>query len=371
MFFLILMLTITALLIAYCALLLYFRSGFNRLKQGNSIDQPPVTVIVPAHNEAENLPSLLEKLSLQTYPEHLVEIILVDDRSTDNTFEIMNQFISKHTNARIIRIGEKDISASPKKQAILRAIAVSNGEIILLTDADTLPHQKWIAEMIKMYDKDTGLVFGYAPFRTDSLYDTLFHHMLALENFSMGAIGAASAGMGHPVTSFGANFSYRKKLFEDLDGFGDSIRLLSGDDDLFLHRAKKHENYQIRFSAAPESIVFTNPPLNFRHFIRQRIRFASKHLAYPKPVVAVLSIIYLFYLCLLINLIGCFFNPSFILGFAFSLIIKSVFELVFLVKAQKRLEKRNLLVYYPMVIIPHILYVVFFPILGQFFRKKW
>ena len=371
MFFLILTTTTAVFLIIYCALLLYFRLGFNRLKHGNSVNQPAVTVIVPAHNEIDNLPSLLEKLSVQTYPMELIEIILVDDRSTDNTYEIMNQFISNNPNARIIRIREEEISLSPKKQAILRAITDSTGEIVLLTDADTLPDQNWIAEMIKMYDKDTGLVFGYAPFRTDGPYDTLFHRMLALENFSMGAIGAATAGMSHAVTSFGANFSYRRKLFEDLDGFGDSIKILSGDDDLFLHRAKKHAVYQIRFSAAPESIVFTNPPFNFKHFIRQRIRFASKHLAYPKPVIAVLSIIYLFFLCLLMNLIGCFFNPSFLVGTISFLTIKTVFELAFLLKAQKLLEKRNLLMYYPLVVIPHLFYVVIFPILGQFFKKRW
>lgn len=371
MFFLILTTTTAVLLIIYCALLLYFKQGFDRLKKGNSTDQPTVTVIVPAHNEADNLPSLLERLAVQTYPTRLVEIVLVDDRSADNTFEIMHQFISKHSNARTIRIQEKEISASPKKQAILRAVTVSTGEIVLLTDADTLPDQDWISEIIKMYDKDTGLVFGYAPFRTDGPYDTLFHRMLALENFGMGAIAAAAAGRTHPVTSFGANFSYRRKLFEDLDGFGDSIRILSGDDDLFLHRAKKHPTYRIRFSAVPGSIVFTNPPLNFRHFVRQRIRFASKHLAYPKPDVAVLTIIYLFYLCLLVNLIGCFIDPAFLIRTIFFLAIKTVFELAFLLKAQKQLEKRKLLRYYPLSVIPHLLYVVFFPVLGQLFRKRW
>ncbi len=371
MFFSILTITTAVLLIIYCALLLYFSQGFDRFKQGNSIDQPAVTVIVPAHNEADNLPSLLGRLSIQIYPEKLTEIVLVDDRSTDDTFEIMHTFAVEHPNVRIIHIREEEISPSPKKQAIIRAIADSTGEIILLTDADTLPPPDWITEMVKMYDKETGLVFGYAPFRTDGRYNTLFHRMLALENFSMGAIGAAAASMNCPVTSFGANFSYRRKLFEDLDGFGDSIRHLSGDDDLFLHRAQKHPFYRTRFSAAPGSIVFTNPPLNLRHFSRQRIRFASKHLAYPKPVVTVLAIIYLFYLCLVMNLIGCLFDSVFLIETLFFLAIKTVFELIFLYKAQKRLEKRNLLVYYPLVVIPHLLYVVFFPVLGQLFRKKW
>ena len=371
MFFSILIITTAVLLIIYCALLFYFRQGFDRFKQGNSADQPTVTVIVPAHNEADNLPSLLKKLAVQTYPRKLVEMILVDDRSTDDTREIIRSFVAEHPNVRMIRIPEEEISPSPKKQAILRAVTASTGEIILLTDADTLPPPDWIAEMVKMYDKKTGLVFGYAPFRTDGRYHTHFHRMLALENFSMGAIGAATASMNYPVTSFGANFSYRRKLFVDLDGFGDSIKHLSGDDDLFLHRAKKHSMYQIRFSAAPESIVFTNPPLNLRQFFRQRIRFASKHLAYPKPVVAALLIIYLFYLCLLINLIGCLFDPAFLIGTLFFLVVKAVSELVFLLKAQKRLEKRNLLVYYPLVVLPHLLYVVFFPVLGQLFRKRW
>ena len=111
--------------------------------------------------------------------------------------------------------------------------------------------------------------------------------------------------------------------------------------------------------------------MNFKHFIRQRIRFSSKHLAYPKPVVAVLSIIYLFYVCLLMNLIECLFHIPFLIGTIILLIIKAIFELSFLYQAQKKLERRNLLVYYPLIVIPHIFYVSLFPILGQLFRKKW
>jgi cellulose synthase/poly-beta-1,6-N-acetylglucosamine synthase-like glycosyltransferase len=359
------------LLFLYCSLLFYFKEGFNRLQSGSSTDQPTVTIIIPAHNEANNLPSLLERLTEQTYPKELIEIVLVDDRSTDRTYDMMLQFSIENDNVKVMQIKIMEPFISPKKYAIQQAIHASTHEIILLTDADTLPNPNWITETVKMYDREIGMVIGYAPFRTDSPYSTLFHQLLALEYFGMGAIAAATAGMGHPITSFGANLSYRRKLFEDCDGFGDSIKILSGDDDLFLHRAQTHLNYKIRFASNPESPVYTNPPINLSHFIRQRIRFSSKHLAYPKPVVAVLSAIYAFYLCLFVNLLGCLISHAFLPITIAMLTIKTAFEIPFLLKAQKYLEKRKLLIYYPLAIAPHILYVVLFPILGQLLKKRW
>ena len=121
MFFSILIITTAVLLIIYCTLLLYFRQGFDRFKQGNSADQPTVTVIVPAHNEADNLPSLLKKLAVQTYPRKLVEMILVDDRSTDDTREIIRSFVAEHPNVRMIRIPEEEISPAMIAKSINRS----------------------------------------------------------------------------------------------------------------------------------------------------------------------------------------------------------------------------------------------------------
>ena len=117
--------------------------------------------------------------------------------------------------------------------------------------------------------------------------------------------------------------------------------------------------------------MFTNPPRNLKAFIRQRVRFASKHLAYPKKMIAVLGFVYGFYVLLLGMFIAAFWMPRLFIGLGLLLVLKSVFEILFLLPAQRLLENRNLLKYYPLAVIPHIAYVVIFPILGQILPRRW
>lgn len=359
------------LLIFYCSFLAYLGRGFSKLKPGSSTRRPTVTVIVPAHNEEKTLPNLLRCLSEQHYPTDLTEIILVDDRSGDRTSKIMQDFASVHPKVTAIRIDASVENIAPKKQAVASAIQSSTGEIILTTDADALPGPDWISEMIRAYDEGVGMVLGYAPYRTDGTFSTLFHRILALDYFAMGAIAAASTGMGYPMTCNGANLSYRREIFQKVGGFGKTAKWMSGDDDLFLHRVREKCSLRINFAISPGSAVFNDPPRNFREFVRQRIRFASKHLAYPTCVKAALTQVYAFNLCLCGLVVGTIFSLTYLPILLTALGVKAVCEVTFLVRGQRLLEKRNLLTLYPFAAIPHIFYVVIFPILGQFIRTRW
>jgi cellulose synthase/poly-beta-1,6-N-acetylglucosamine synthase-like glycosyltransferase len=359
------------LLLAYCSLLIYFRQGFKNLKSCSSKEFHKVSVIIPAHNEEKSLPHLLDCLSKQHYPEELTEFVFIDDRSEDKTGELIKSFLKIHKNASLIRINNTISAISPKKYAISKGIESSTGEIILTTDADTSPGPEWIDGMAKNFTDNIGAVLGYAPYRTTPPYNGFFHRLLALEYFSMGAVAASTAGMDTPSTCNGANFSYRKEIFNKIGGFGKTTKWLSGDDDLFLQRIKEKSNYKIRYSVSDGTAVFTDPPGNLKQFIRQRIRFASKHLAYPARMLAVLSVIFAFYCCLLLLLIGSFFSMTLFQVFLIIMGIKAIFEISFLARAQKLLEKRNLLIYYPFAVIPHIFYVVIFPILGQLVKPRW
>jgi len=344
------------LLLFYCGFLTILKRGFSKLKFGASSAKPVVSVIVPARNEEKYLPQLIGCLQQQTYPADLTEIILVDDRSSDKTGKIIQKAASSY---------------SPKKWALLKAIEGSKGEIIMTTDADSLPGKKWIQGMVQYYEGQTGMVLGYAPYMTDNSHDSLFHKLLALEYFALGAVTAASVGIGHPITANGANFSFKRKIFQDVGGYGETLKWISGDDDLFLHRVNQTGRIQICFSINPDTAVVNRPPANIKQFIRQRIRFASKHLAYPKGLKILLALIYTFYMCLTCLIVITFFNGFLALPLLFILGVKTIFELLFLRRAQQILKPGKLLRYYPLAVIPHIFYIVIFPILGQLFRPRW
>jgi cellulose synthase/poly-beta-1,6-N-acetylglucosamine synthase-like glycosyltransferase len=355
----------------YLGLFIHFSGGFRRHAEPESTLQPSVTVIVPAHNEEGSLPDLLKCLSAQTYPVQKIEIILVDDRSTDRTFALMERFSRKHPRCRVLAIRRVPPGVSPKKNAISRAIRSARGEIVLTTDADSHPGPRWIETMLKPYDPDTAAVLGYAPYRTDGPYRSFLNGPLALEYFSLAAVALATSGMGYPTTCNGANFSYRRAVFQKIGGFGDSVNALSGDDDLFLHRIRLKTKMRIRYAAHPDAAVFNNPPGSMGEFFWQRVRFTSKHLFYPARMIGGLFGIYLFYCCLFAWMIGSFFSTVCLAVFATLLAVKSIAELSFLRRAQAILEKRNLLKYYPWIVLPHIVYVVVFPILGRILKPRW
>ncbi len=359
------------LLLCYSAVLIYFRKGLSELKKPDSAKNLSVSVIVPAHNEEKTLPRLLSSLKSQNYPDELTEIILVDDRSDDRTLNLMEQFTQQQPHIKILKIDHTLPDISPKKRAIREAVRTAQNDIIITTDADAVPGKNWINSIVASYADNTGMVLGYAPYRTDPPFDSLFHKILALEYFTMGSVTAATAGLGFPLTCNGANLSYRKKIFNDIGGFGNSIRWLSGDDDLLMHRIKQRSSAEINFAAAESAAVYNDPPLNFSSFFRQRIRFSSKHIAYPLKVKLLLSVIYLFYFLLAGLLVTVFFIPPLLPLLLTTFCIKILAELQFLFPARKLLEKRNLLLYYPLVFIPHIFYIVIFPVLGLIMPKRW
>ncbi len=359
------------LLLCYSIIFIYFRKGLSRLKKSGSAKTLSVSLIVPAHNEEKKLPRLLASLQSQNYPPELTEIILINDRSQDQTLNIMKQFAQQQPNIKFITIKNKLPGVAPKKRAIAEAIKQAQHEIIITTDADTTPGKNWIKEMVSSYTENTGMVLGYAPYRTSPPYNTLFHKILALEYFVMGAVTAATSGLGIPLTCNGANLSYKKKLFEQIGGFGNAIKWMSGDDDLLMHRILQKSDQKINYALAKTAAVFNDPPRNLVSFFRQRIRFSSKHIAYPGKVIFFLSLIYLFYLMLVGLIITVFFFPKLWLILISILVIKTFFEIRFLFPAQHLLEDRHLIHYYPLAVIPHIFYVVIFPLLGLLLPKRW
>jgi cellulose synthase/poly-beta-1,6-N-acetylglucosamine synthase-like glycosyltransferase len=364
-------LTTFLILAYYTGLIIFFRKGLSPFfpvpGEGTS-----VSIVVSARNEEKNLPSLFDALAGQRYGGNDFEIILIDDRSSDRTLEAMRSFAEKKSGVRVLSIRDVPAGISPKKNALSRGIETAQGEIIVTTDADCRPGPDWLSTLVSAFRKDTGMVLGYAPYRSDGPYRSLFHRLLALEYFSMGAVAAVSANSGHPSTCNGANLAFRKRSFLASGGYGDSATRLSGDDDLLMHRIHRLSGDRVVFCTSKAAAVFNNPPAGLGEFVRQRIRFSSKHLDYPPAVVAALSGVYLFYCWMLILLIGSFFSGGCRILAALCIGFKTWAELAFLLRpAQKLLEDRDLLKYYPLIVIPHLFYVVLFPVLGQIIPVKW
>jgi cellulose synthase/poly-beta-1,6-N-acetylglucosamine synthase-like glycosyltransferase len=359
------------LLSVYIFFLLYLRRGFNHLIKAEKIQHTPmITVIVCAHNEQKNLPDCIDLLSMQTYDKDKVEFIIVNDRSTDKTKEIIDAICKTDKRFIQIDISDRIPEFAPKKRAIDTAIKKAKGDIILLTDADGRPGPDWVREMVSYYTPDKDMIVGYAPYKVKPA-NHISKQVLSLEYLSIAAVAAASTGIGYPLTCVGTNMSYRKKVYEEIGGFGQFKAYISGDDDLFLTRVREQKKYKIHYATDAATHVYNNPPQLWRKFLHQRMRYASKGFDYPAKVTVGLILYFLMNLLLLIGLVSFPFNLNlFIAGFGL-FAIKSIFEFIFMNKAANTLNDKRYLKLFLVAAFLHIPYVIVFGILGQFKHFRW
>ena len=359
-------LSLIGLGIFYCTILVILIAGFGRNRKGQSKEQPLVSVVVAARDEQAQMDALIQALLAQDYPAERLEFILVNDRSTDNTGQIIDNHSRKHTGIRALHIRTPHPGMAPKKWALNQGIGAAKGDIIMTTDADCVPPCGWIAAMVSFFEKDTGVVAGFSPLNLNASASIL-HRFVTLEAMALAAVAAGSIGIGMPLTCSGRNLAYRKSVFQEVGGFQRIGALTSGDDDLFLHQVRDHTSWRIRYATDPESFVPSAPAKSMRHFSHQRRRHASKGFHYHWFMVLGLMCVYLFNVMLLTALFFPSVYPVFLPVFG----IKSALEFVFLFKASKQFHQAGILRFFPLAMCFHFVYVAIFGLWGQFGRFRW
>lgn len=359
------------------AALMILRNGLRKLSdqvsQGESHRSLlSVSIIVAARNEARNLPRLLSCLAAQDYPSDLLEIIIVDDRSEDETWSLLEE--AAHRHARIIPLRVVDVlpGVAPKKRALDLAIRSAQGEIILLTDADCTPPPTWARTMVRYYQDGVAGVVGYSPYRFDVPVPALLKGMLALDYFSLFAVAAASSGYGRTLTASGTNFSYRKQVYLDAGGFESIKQWISGDDDLFLHEVQRKQLGRFVFALDPRAYVPAAAPTGWRQFWNQRIRYASKGRQYGVGMTSGLVAVYLFNLLLVGGVVtGFSVSDDWLLSAGALWFAKILLEASFLSHAAELFQEQHLLRYFIPTAIVHPVYIILFGFLGLFAGFRW
>ena len=261
-------------------------------KEKNIKHPPFLSIVVCARNEEKNLPGLLHAIERQSYKNF--ELIIVNDHSTDTTESIICAFIAENPHFRII-----NATGEGKKNALKEGIAASSGEIIVQTDADCIPPEKWL-ETIAAYLAESGSDLIIAPVKMS--FSSSFEEMQALEFMSLVASGAGAAAIKMPIMCNGANLIYKRFLWNEAV-HAQHEEFASGDDMFLLLSAKKSKK-KITFLKSAEAIVTTKAEASISGFLRQRRRWASKSAGYRDfPVLftafAVFGLAVLFFILLL------------------------------------------------------------------------
>lgn len=364
--------TLTILLtIAYVAIVLYFRYGWQRLPYFTKSGKQPntrVSVLIAARNEEEKLGATIQDILAQNYPKHLFELIIVDDHSTDRTAEIISSYADQ--GVRLIKLNEDKALNSYKKKAITEAIKISTGDFLVATDADCRMGREWLSTIINCYETN-----GYKMISSAVVFyeeKSSFEEMQTLEFLYLIGLGASTIGNKTPSTCNGANLAYEKKVFWEVKGFQGIDDLASGDDELLLHKVASRYPDGIGFCKSRDALVYTHAKPSIYEFMQQRKRWASKSTKYKNKSIVVLGVsLWLFNVLILVNFILGFFTPAHFTIAAGSLSAKLLVEIAFLIPMCRFAKRGNLIWYHPLVTILHIFYLVIIGILGNSGKYSW
>lgn len=230
-----------------------------------SSDPSNVSIVIAARNECQTIGTLLENIKLQSNPNF--KAIIVDDHSTDGTAEVVRNFAARDSRFSVIRN-----SGEGKKAALTTGIKLSEGEIIVTTDADCRVEKQWLQSMVAPFrNTETKFVFGGVRIEGQTFFSKLQSH----EFLSLIGTAAATLWWGFPSMCNGANLAFRKSVFLEVRGYENNFHIPSGDDEFLMH--KIHHRYRdgVLFVPEQEAIVRTSS-VGPREFIHQRIRWAGK-----------------------------------------------------------------------------------------------
>lgn len=301
-------LLLTLLRVSYALWVGYFliRVKQNRIQKSlqTANTYPPVSVIICAKNEAENLKKYLPLVLAQDYP--MFEVLVVNDASTDNTALVLKEMLQKQAHLKVITILAADKkSTGGKRQALQKGIEQAQHNCLLLTDADCYPASKnWIALMAQNFSKEKEIVLGFGPYQQASGCLNIFVRYETLHT-ALQYLALAFAGI--PYMGVGRNLAYTKRLFLTSGGFGAAENLASGDDDLFVNRVATSGNTALQIQ--PDAFCYSVAPYNYKAWFRQKTRHlgAGKH--YKKRHIVFLSLLSAIHFLFYGMLIVVFFAP--------------------------------------------------------------
>ena len=372
---------LTLLLFIICLLYLilivsyaFFFSKAIELEITDTIDNPlKVSVIIPARNEAHCIGNILNLLKNQTYPSEFIEIIIVDDDSTDDTYKIVNSFTEQNSllNCKILKISENKSNIKYKKQAVSKAISISEGDLIITTDADCSVGPDWIKCIVSAYRKTNAkMLVGMVAYHNDN---TVFEKMQHLEFLSLIASGIAAIQSGFPIMCNGANLIYEKKAYHDVNGFYSNDKFASGDDVFLLLKIKKFfGNNSIFALTDPRTLVYTQASKTLKDFTNQRLRWASKTSGYRDiNILLVAGIVFVFNLGILICFLYGIIDPDFFVYALIMIVFKIVVDFPILHRITLYMNRKDLLKYYIPLQILYFPYILIIGVLSNFISYRW
>lgn len=297
----------------------------------------PVSIIICARNEDENLTEFLPKVLTQEYPAEF-EVIVVNDCSYDNTETVIDEFAKIFPNLRKANIKEDAYYKHGKKFAMLVGIKAAKFNNLLFTDADCYPASNfWLKEMSGRFTGKKEIILGYGAYeKQKGLLNRLIRYdafMIAVQYLSAAVNNKAYMGVGR-------NLAYTKDLFFRNKGFASHYHINSGDDDLFVNEAANTENVAVCISH--EAITYSKAKKTFKAWRLQKARHLTTAPAYKAGSKSRIAFNYFSQYFFYLSLIVLCLSINTIVLAPIILFLKMIVQLIILNKAAKKLNEKDL-----------------------------
>lgn len=358
--------TVTVIQIFYY-LWFFSRVAFYKTKKKTRSQHHPVSVIVCARDEDENIARNLPGVLVQSYPS-TYEVIVVNDNSVDDSKYILQELKKTFKDRlHIVELTQEAKLINGKKYPLSIGIKEANYEVLLLTDADCVPaSEHWVEKMQEAYDDKIEIVLGYGAYHKAP---GLLNKLIRFETFHSALQYLSYALAGIPYMGVGRNLSYKKAVFFRHKGFSSINHLPGGDDDLFINKAATKNNIAVLIDK--DATTLSIPKRKWNDWLKQKTRHYSTA-RYYKPLHKFLLGLYsasqfLFY--------PLFITAALFFSWKLSLVcfgVRFIIQAVIYFFAMKKLNEKNL---WPLFLFfdlwMFLYYIIFAPALWKSPRKTW
>lgn len=344
-----------------CQTLVYLIASHKRFPALPDDQLPTASVIVAARNEEKDILRCLEALDKLEYPYGKLEIIVVDDRSTDRTGKIIDEFIADKK--RFIKVhGVEPVNhLRGKTNALVQGLHRATGEVILTTDADCAVNPLWAKSLASRFTEGVGLCGGITSQQRGSIWNGMQH----LDFIYLLGAGSGTINAGIPLSVIGNNMAYLRKAYDETGGY-ENMPFSVTEDSQLLAAISALGKYKIVFPVDKNGMVESMPEPDMTSLFRQKKRWSLGGTRVPFHGVMVLVTSVAAHS---LPLIFLFFNPP-VAGLLILAVV--LFDLLFLISLLSRVGMLPTIKYFPFFEIYYFFYVTFMPLVLLFSRSvEW